>query len=106
MKSQKVNQNLKASLLRKRQALFQELFSIMQSELINYLEKSSPPSKTLLTHYHHYLKKKKILWRRFVLEKLPMTLISATILLKLSDASKRRTKSSLDNRDNLRLKPF
>lgn len=61
MKSQKVNQNLKASLLRKRQALFQELFSIMQSELINYLEKSSPPSKTLLTHYHyhHYLKKKK-----------------------------------------------
>lgn len=80
----------------------------MQSELINYLEKFSPPSKTLLTHYHyhHYLKKKKILWRRFVLEKLPMTLISATILLKLSDASKRRTKSSLDNRDNLRLKPF
>lgn len=62
MKSQKVNQNLKASLLRrKRQALFQELFSIMQSELINYLEKSSPPSKTLLTHYHyhHYLKKEK-----------------------------------------------
>lgn len=59
MNSQKVNQNLKASLLRKRQALFQELFSIMQSELINYLEKSSPPSKTLLTHYHHYLKKKK-----------------------------------------------
>lgn len=78
----------------------------MQSELINYLEKFSTPSKTLLTHYHHYLKKKKILWRRFVLEKLPMTLISATILLKLSDASKRRTKSSLDNRDNLRLKPF
>lgn len=31
----------------------------MQSELINYLEKFSPPSKTLLTHYHHYLKKKK-----------------------------------------------